>query len=200
MKTPKHVKEIKHRKIEPEELVGLRPDERGRYFEDVLEEQGHYVNRSAGVDLVAYNTEVKTKDINSNSPWSISGMTTDDVIHTSYEDSPVYEKMQRQLQQQHDKYGNTYGSKVYDFTHKQTQNKIKQSYEACRQELIERYINGTASGWNNTKTHGIGNFQREKLQGSWREQWRFRISTKGMKELNLVSSSRRQFDKLFEEE
>ena len=200
MKTPKHVKEIKHRKIEPEEYAGKRPDERGRHFENVLEEHGHYVNRSAGVDLVALDTEVKTKDINSNSPWSIAAMTTDDVIHTSYKDSPVYEKMQRHLQQQHDKYGNTYGSKVYDFSHKQTQNKIEQSYEACRRELTERYINGTASGWNNTKTHGIGCFQREKLEGQWREQWRFRISVNGMKNLISVADTRRQFDKFFDEE
>ena len=46
------------------------------------------------VDLMIYGIEIKSKDIITNSDWSIGSMRLVDIINTPYEQSSVYQKLQ----------------------------------------------------------------------------------------------------------
>ena len=55
------------------------------------------INENNIVDIDKYGIEIKSKGIESNTDWSIGSMTVDDIINTSYIDSPIYKKMQALL-------------------------------------------------------------------------------------------------------
>jgi len=160
----------------------------GYWAEDYLEENGYNINRGAGVDLPDYNVEIKTRCVNSKSAHTVGRMTTEAIINTPYTQSPVKDKIQQQYRVEYDNEGTIVSNEIYDFSEDWIQDLIKQSYEAGRQEIAQ----GMA-GKNNTKTHGVGVFQRDKNK----EQWQFRITKTGMEKIKSMSKQK-SFKKLFE--
>ena len=160
----------------------------GYWVEDCLEENGYNINRAAGVDLPDYNVEVKTRCVDSNSAHTVGRMTTENIINTPYTQSPVKDKIQQQYRVEYDSWGRLVSNEIYDFSEDWIQDMIEQSYESGRQEISQ----GMA-GKNNTKTYGIGIFQRDKDK----EQWQYRITEAGMKKIKNMSKQK-SFKKLFE--
>jgi hypothetical protein len=157
---------------------------RGREFEEVLERSGFRINTGAGVDIPDYDLEVKTKDINSTSPNSVASMTYEDICNKNYEQSGIFEKVQRQFRVKTDN-GTVIDQEIFDFSRPFIQDVIKDAYESARAKMIQgdksSYISGSAYGC----------FE-QKAENSWT----FRISVPAMKKLEGMSKS--TFDKLFD--
>jgi hypothetical protein len=111
----------------------------GHLIENVLEDMGFPVDRSATTDLPGM--EVKSKSLHSGADWSIGRMTYNDIAQTKWSNSSVKEKMQRQYQltiaeNPYDSSGIVTGAVVVDFTHHVIQAELETAYEDCRQQLI----------------------------------------------------------------
>lgn len=174
--------------IKENTCVPLDCDNVGYWVEDQLEENGHKINRGKGVDLDDLGVEVKTRKISSKSAHTVGRMTTQDIVNTCYDDSALKDKIQTQYRVEYDEYGNIRSSKVYDFTDEGIQDLLRESYEAGRAEISQGM-----DGKNNTKTHGVGIFQRD----SDKEQWQWRVTDSGMKKIKTMSRQK-TFRKIFE--
>lgn len=150
----------------------------GRWVEDTLESKGHNVNRSSGVDLPDCNVEIKTRNVNSKSAHTIGSMTTDSIINTPYDQSPIKDKIQIQYRVEYNSYGDIHTNGNFDFTEPWLQDLIRKAYESGRQE-----ISNGMNGKNNTKTYGVGIFQKDKHK----DQWQFRITNAGMKKIKRIA-------------
>lgn len=154
----------------------------GHLIENVLEDMGFPVDRSATTDLPGM--EVKSKSVHSGSDWSIGRMTYQNIVQTPWADSSVKEKIQRQYQlsiaeNPHDASGVVTGAKVVDFTHHLIQDELEAAYEDCRQQLIS---NGASNHC--TVKSDIGYFEY-KIGTSYQ----FRIRNASMKKLVSIASA-----------
>jgi hypothetical protein len=150
---------------------------RGREFEEVLEQSGFRINTGSGVDMPDYDLEVKTKDIHSTSPNTVGSMTHEDVCNKSYEESGIFEKIQRQFRIETDN-GTITNQEIFDFSKPFVQDLIKDAYESARTKMIQgdrsSYISGSAYGYFEQKTEN---------------SWAFRISVTAMKKLEGMAKS-----------
>lgn len=108
----------------------------GRFVEEIFNTAGMKVNRGAGVDLPAYDLEIKSREITATSAHTIADMSVDDIIAIDYKNSPVYEKIQRQFRV-HTKDNVVVSAEVYDFSSLHIQHLIELAYEHARQQLIQ---------------------------------------------------------------
>lgn len=164
----------------------------GHWVEDQVEQAGIAVNRGKGADIAALGTEIKSKGVESNSPHSIGTMTVQDIIHTAYEDSVIFEKMQHHYTVE---YSNTrrvvVSEKEYDFTNPSIQVLFKETYEQCRAEIAENWKDGIILPYVSGP-----NGQFEKVPN--RDSYRFRIPVGAMKRIKGMAKSANQFDNLFD--
>jgi methyl coenzyme M reductase beta subunit len=158
----------------------------GKWIEDQLENNGHIINRGAGVDLTEINVEVKSRKVSSNSAHTIGRMTTKDIINTPYDSSSIKNKIQTQYRVEYDDNCKVNESKIYDFSEEWIQELIKLSYESGRAEIAAGLTK------NNTATHGVGIFQRDKDK----DQWQYRITNAGMKKIKTMADQP-SFAKIF---
>lgn len=170
-------------------LVGKAvPDKKdgqaGRYIEDLLEDAGFIINRSATTDNPFF--EVKSRDLDSTSPQTVGGMTLDNIKVTEWEDSPIYEKIQQQYRVKTQN-NVVVESEVYDFSGWAAQSLLKEAYEAGRTQIIKgntnNYIYGSKYGY----------FERTNKDST---TWCFRINHGAMQQLEALAKS--TFDSLFE--
>ena len=175
--------------IQEKTCVPLDCDNVGYWVEDQLEKNGHNINRGKGPDLKDLGVEVKTRNLSSRSAHTVGRMTTQDIIDTPYEDSHLKDKIQSQYRVEYDQYGNVHSSRVYDFTDTDIQDLLKDSYEKGRAEISQGMF-----GKNNTKTYGVGIFQRDNDS----EQWQWRITNSGMKKIKTMSQQ--TFKRIFKYE
>jgi len=70
----------------------------GRYLDNLI--KTHLKNPShlsTVVDLSKFGVEIKSKDTDTNTSWSIGSMTIRDIVNTPYVNSAIYQKMQALL-------------------------------------------------------------------------------------------------------
>lgn len=156
----------------------------GRFIENELRKDGHHVDTTAIVDLPEYNVEVKSRLDTTKSSVTICSMTFDAIKKTSYKKSKVYQKTQRILVVNHNN-SNVTKTSTYDFTDPYIQEKIRNSYNYSRSQLVKT---GKIS------TKGYGYFDPIKNSNSYK----FRISNKGFAGLKTMSNNSQTFNKLFE--
>ena len=162
----------------------------GREFENILASKGHPVTQGPGPDYPKHDLEVKTKDEDSRSANSVGSMTSTKIKTTSYPNSSIAKKIQRQFRVKI-KDGVIVSTKVYDFSAPFIQEVIEEAYEKARAKIIagntDSYIPGTSFGY----------FEQKKLSGGkLTNSWAFRIPVGSMKKLENMSQS--TYGKLFE--
>ena len=70
----------------------------GRYIDNLIKTQlKNPSHLSTVVDLNKFGIEIKTKDTDTNTCWSIGSMTIKDIVDTPYVNSSIYQKMQALL-------------------------------------------------------------------------------------------------------
>lgn len=153
----------------------------GRLIEDILERYGFPINRGSGTDLPGI--EVKTKCTDKSSKWTIGRMTYTDIIKSSWENSTVRTKIQKQYQVLYAKNNitGTYkvtSAMVVDFTHPEIQGEMEAAYESCRKQMIY-----TGSSPCKSVTEGPFTFEYRPNSKGRGESYSFRISITGMKKL-----------------
>jgi hypothetical protein len=158
----------------------------GYLIEDILEQHGFPVNRTATTDLPGL--EVKTKLIGNGSSWTIGRMTYLDITRTKWEDSSVRKKIQKQFQVLYAQNPITLtyevkDARVVDFTHAIIQRELKKAYESCRRQLIH----------NSNKNHETVksndySFEYRPSKSGRGSSYSFRITTSGMKKLVATSN------------
>lgn len=157
---------------------------RGKEFEQVMSNAGFQINQGIGADLQQVGIEIKTKDVNSGSPNSVGTMTYEDICNKSYEETHIFEKLQKQFRVKIDS-GVVIDQELYDFTDPYIQDKIRDAYETARKKMIagdkSSYIRGSDYGHFDQKTEN---------------SWQFRIPVSSMKKIEEMS--KQTFSKFFD--
>lgn len=130
-------------------LIGYQLPERsendssvvGRYVDTLCKTLlGEIGDEKAGVDIRHLMIEVKSKDIQTNSDWTIGTMTLEDIISKNYTDSIFYEKLQALWLIRYDNNLRIIqNSNIYYFDSDEIQEQIEKGYESCRNEVITFY-------------------------------------------------------------
>jgi hypothetical protein len=165
----------------------------GRWAERQLKEHGHVINNGIGCDLPNYGVEVKTRKNESSSPHTMGSMKIEDIIATPYDQSPIFDKVQRQYRIHYSDEGQVVtDSQVYDFSEEYIQDKLREAYEIGRKRIARNealgyhppYVKGTA----------YGQFEITDSCNSYR----FRIPHGKMKIIETISKNRETFKKFFD--
>jgi hypothetical protein len=166
----------------------------GHGFEDILKADGVDIDSQAeGPDVSAVGLEVKTRNKNASSAFSVGCMSANRVKTTKWEDSVFCEKLQQQLiafTDDRNYVNNTVTScKVYDFSIKCVQQVFKEAYETARAKIIQgntkNYVSGTEFGY----------LERSNSKKSYQ----FRYSNAAFEKLDRMIHSVDTFDTFFEE-
>jgi len=124
----------------------------GRFIEAGLARNGHKVNKGKGIDLPEEGLEVKSRKTESTSAHTIGSVTRDDIKTTSWHDTDLKAKCQRQYRVSYsDNESVIKEAKIYDLTDPYIQEKFEEGYEAGRKLIIEGdtgdYIRGSKWGY-----------------------------------------------------
>jgi hypothetical protein len=104
----------------------------GRTCENLLEDIGVPINRGAGCDILTLGWEVKSRKTNATSAQTITSMHPGDIISTPYRDSPVYEKIRKQLRFTSDESDVIIAIDLCDFDQDYIQDILEAGYERAR--------------------------------------------------------------------
>ena len=158
--------------------------EAGRHIETLLAKEGFRVDTAGPVDLIDYNTEVKSRLETSKASFTIGSMNVEDIKNTDYKNSPIYQKIQTVLIVTHDN-KTVKKTETYDLTDPYIQDKIKEAYDYSKQQLINK---------EKISTKGYGYF--EQIHDT--DSYKFRISNSAIKKLFTMSGNSKPFNRLFE--
>lgn len=161
----------------------------GRWGEEVLEANGHTINKGRGADMPRANLEVKTRKIESKSPHTIASATISDAMTVDYANSEVYKKFQQQYRVHYSDIDSIVVSeRVFDFSDPYIQEKISEGYKIIQDELIggnrTSYIAG--NGWIHAQ---------RTIQGG---SYQFRVPDSAMKKCETIATN--EFHTIFEYE
>lgn len=159
----------------------------GRAAENMLNSMGVRINRGHGPDILGIGTEVKTRDLNSTSPQTVADMTLEEILSTPYEQSHVFEKIQRQLRI-YIKENVIVSAEFYDFSSQNIQDKIKKAYNHAQAQLI--------ANPNLVATSARGNFFGYFEKCSGKTSYSFRMTDHHYQVLEAMSRS--TFNKFFD--
>lgn len=136
--------QIPERKTDDSSIVGHYCDSLGK---SIL---GQNSNVTTGVDIKHLKLEIKSKDIHTNSDWTIGTMTMDDIINTRYVESSLYEKLQALWLIRYDNDLRIIcNSDIHYFDCDLVQERIEVGYETARKSIID-YYNRTVQDRNNS--------------------------------------------------
>ncbi len=187
MKTAK-VKKLKKADFLGESVPTKYHGQAGRYIEERIAESGYKVSRRQGIDLPEEKVEVKSRDIDSVSPETVGTMSEYDIIHTDYENSIIFEKLQQQFRVL-TKDQIIVSNKVQDYSYEGCQQIAKEIYDIGREVLkkgtTNTYIKGTKYGYWETKRPG---------------HWDFRFRKGTYDVLDRMVANKDHWNNLFEEE
>lgn len=160
----------------------------GRYIEKRLAEAGYKVSSNQGIDLPEERVEVKSRDEDSVSPETVGTMSEFDILHTNYEDSIIYEKLQQQFRVI-TKDQVVISNEIRDYSYEGCQQIAREIYNigrtALRKGTLNNYIKGTKHGYWESKRPGYWDF-------------RFRDGTYEM--FDRMVSNKDHWNNLFQEE
>lgn len=108
----------------------------GRKVEQYIKELGVPFNQGFGEDIVFCGWEVRTREIGSQSAITFASITLDNIIKTEYKNSNVYRKMKKIL------FISTQNNVIvkidlHDLTPTHIQEKIEESYNRGKEQIIE---------------------------------------------------------------
>lgn len=106
--------------------------EAGRACENLLETIGISINRGSGCDIPQLGWEVKSRKETATSAQTVTSMRPEDIISTSYRESPVYEKIRRQLRFTSNDSNIIIDIDLCDFDQKHIQDLLEEAYEHAR--------------------------------------------------------------------
>ena len=139
--------------------------ESGRFVEDLLKSLGIPLDNRSGVDCKLYGFELKTRYTNATSAQTVASMSVEKWKTTTYDNSIVKEKLQKQYRVHIDPVfkedpvtkkdiqvaGIIVNDDFYDFSPDHIQLLIKEAYDICREKIIagseDIYINGSYWGF-----------------------------------------------------
>lgn len=107
----------------------------GYQVQEHLEDRGWDLNYGEGPDLESSGIEVKTRKKTSKSAHTIGSMTIENIVKSSYSNSNIFKKFQKQFRVVYDKYGQVLNEKVFDFTDPSIQTEMASSWELNKEEL-----------------------------------------------------------------
>lgn len=182
-----------------QELKGMAvPQEKygnvGAKVESVMEDLGYSLSKINEPDIKEFGVEVKTRSTKSKSAHTVASMSINNVLATSYKQSPIYNKFQTQFRVKHDQtFYEVTNAKIYDFTDSSIQQSIEKSYEAGRE--IFRSMK--------EKNITVPNYIRgEDCECYWERKigdtYAFRIPDGVMKKFETISAVTKNFKNLFE--
>lgn len=177
----------------------------GNFIDQHLKTQLNITNITSIVDLELLGIELKSKDISTNSDWSIGSMTLADILKTPYRQSSVFQKLQALLLVTTD---NTFqvvkDIGLYYFDIDEIQELLENSYEAARAKIQSRVINHASNvnqqiiaGNYNAVLSTVQFSSFEKFQGDYGKfeftnngmSFMFRISVPQMRHLTTIAAS-----------
>lgn len=92
------------------------------------------------VDLVKFGIEIKSKDIDTNTSWSIGSMTIQDIVNTPYVNSCIYAKMQALLLvTTNHKFESITDTMLVYLDMDEVQAPLEQTYESLRKQLTVKW-------------------------------------------------------------
>lgn len=178
-------------------ITGLFIDEYAKNLAGVWKD-----NIEKVVDIMHLGIEVKSKDIHSDSNWSIGSMTFNDIIDTPYIDSPIYKKLQALFLVRYDNdLSIITHTDLYYFDNDEVQTRIQTAYESIRNEMIAFKMQHLTNLNNQLFVIGppaykFTSYQKFKSVPGYcfeymnsGNSFNFRISVKEMKDLGSVSVS-----------
>lgn len=119
------------------------------------------MNTGKGADFNYYGVEVKSKDITSNSPWTVTSATAKSIISTEFDESTMKEKLQQWLVISL-RDGVVINEQCYDFRHPAIQRKFANAYNTFRNALINNEI-----GNSRFMKVELGQFEFDENKGNW---------------------------------
>lgn len=152
----------------------------GRYIEQVIKDRGVTVNSSFGIDIPDLKMEVKTRNNDATSPFTICRMKINEIVQTPYDHSRVYQSIENMLLVRYDNNVNKITSvEVYNWASWLMVNDIfRVSYEEARKIFQNScYCESTVRG-----DDCIGYFELSRNVDS-DDVYQFRISDKNLKKL-----------------
>jgi hypothetical protein len=177
----------------------------GNFIDQYLKTQMGISNTTTTVDLSILGIEVKSKDIHTNSDWSIGSMTLEDILSTPYIESSIYQKLQALLLVTTDDVFQVIKDvELHYFDFDEVQQLLCDSYESARAG-IQHQVNLHAAhiakrivaGDPNAILEKIQFKNYEKIQGQYGKfeftntgsSFMFRISLSQMKHLTSLSGA-----------
>ena len=150
----------------------------GKILEQSMKKQGFPIDSTGTLDLPSIDVEIKTRSAYTNSHHTIGTMTYDDIINTSWSQTPFKQKCQTQYRVEIYK-ENSFGE-IVDLTHPEIQKCFEQAYEDCRAELTAQgkiFKGQTISGGQ------YGVLEHKPGPSGTGKSFAFRIPNSGMKKL-----------------
>jgi Glu-tRNA(Gln) amidotransferase subunit E-like FAD-binding protein len=177
----------------------------GNFIDQHIKNKLNITNVSSVVDLENYGIEIKSKDISTNTDWSIGSMTLEDILNNTYQTSSVYKKLQALLLiDVDDTFQVVKDIGLYYFDIDEIQMLFEESYESARKQIQQRVAQHAV---NVAKSVESGNFNAvlgkvnfgsyEKFQGDFGKfeytnngnSFQFRITLAQMKHLTTLAAS-----------
>lgn len=166
-----------------------RPGETGIEIEDYFKGEGWNLQNGEGADCLDYGIEIKSRNINSRSAYTIGRMSPEKIIDTPYKDSPIRDKLRSQLKVTHND-GYVTSAEIFDLTHPYIQERLREAYEDGREQLA----NGKTKNY--IKCKGWGFFEKASTESSYQ----FRLTPKEMRNLEAAVKNVSAFDSHFSQE
>lgn len=154
---------------------------------------------SSTVDIENFGIEIKSKDTESDSDWTIGSMTLDDIISTPYTDSSIYQKLQALfLVEYNNSLSIITSANLYYLDNDDIQTLIQAGYEAARQEMISNCLCSPTKeqlfDFGEKISHNYQKYQRVSgttgfgfERGLSNNSFHFRITTRCMRKLVKLS-------------
>jgi hypothetical protein len=177
----------------------------GTYIDSYIKTQLNISDVSSIVDLEAYGIEIKSKDINTNSDWSIGSMTLEDILKTPYSGSSVCKKLQALLLvDTDDTFRIVKDIGLYYFDMPEIQKLLKDSYESARsqiQSVVTNHASNVAYQVSNGNPNAVLNKVKfdsfQKFHGAYGKfeftnngtSFMFRISQSQMRHLTTLAAT-----------
>ncbi len=132
------------------------------------------MNRGNGPDITSAGLEIKSRQIHSKAAHTQCSMTRESIINTPYTNSPLKEKMQKQLRVKvNSDIGIKVEERIYDMSDDEIQLPLEEDYEHCRQQLA----NG-CKGIIRSAPNGLVILEEIKNKN---DRYKIRITNNGMK-------------------
>lgn len=178
----------------------------GTFIDQYIKTKLNITNITSIVDLEAYGIEIKSKDINTSTDWSIGSMTLEDILKTPYKKSSVSKKLQALLLvKTDDTFQIVKDIGLYYFDTDEIQSLLEDSYESARQQIqavvsnhAENIAYQIANGNPNAVMDKIKFDSFQKFQGNYGKfeftnngtSFMFRISQPQMRHLTTLAASK----------